>query len=71
MQEEAIRVIKACVIITNVWVVCPCSILLNAEHQARKQPVQFFKVFDIFGMFEPPTSHTQSGHSNQYTTKAG
>ena len=52
-------------------VVCPCSIFLNGEHQARKQHV-FSKVLSMTRMgFKPLTAKIQSRHSNHYATEFG
>ena len=47
-------------------VVCLCSILLNADRQARKRHVLFFNVFGLTRpTVKPPTSQTHSGLSNR------
>ena len=43
------RPIKACNIVTNLWLFVHALSFLNAEHEARKQHVPFFKAFGVIG----------------------
>ena len=71
MQEESIRPIKSCTIITKFWLFVHTLFFINAEFQAKKQQEPFFKSLVWLCWGSNHWSQTQSGCSNHYATEVG